>query len=55
METSKNQSFSLSWLGAWGLFHLLVWTALPLLCNTCLPLDSIEAVMWGSCVVIGLR
>ncbi|NNJ71465.1 MAG: glycosyltransferase family 39 protein, partial [Kiritimatiellales bacterium] len=29
-------------------YHLLAWTIIPLLCNTCLPLDSIEAVMWGS-------
>lgn len=35
-------------LGIWALYHLVVWTFLPLLCNTCLPLDSIEAVMWGS-------
>ena len=33
---------------AWALYHLVVWTGIPLLCNTCLPLDSIEAVMWGS-------
>lgn len=32
----------------WSLYHLVVWTLLPLLCNTCLPLDSVEAVMWGS-------
>lgn len=35
-------------LGLWALYHFVVWTLLPLLCNTCLPLDSIEAVMWGS-------
>jgi hypothetical protein len=35
-------------LGLWALYHLIVWTIVPLLCNTCLPLDSIEAVMWGS-------
>lgn len=35
-------------LGLWTLYHLVAWTLLPLLCNTCLPLDSIEAVMWGS-------
>lgn len=32
----------------WALCHLILWTGVPLLCNTCLPLDSIEAVMWGS-------
>lgn len=32
----------------WSLYHLIVWTLLPLLCNTSLPLDSVEAVMWGS-------
>jgi len=32
----------------WTAYHLVVWTFLPLICNTCLPLDSIEAVMWGS-------
>lgn len=35
-------------LSLWAAYHLIVWTFLPLLCNTCLPLDSIEAVMWGS-------
>ncbi len=35
-------------LTLWALYHLVVWTLLPLICNTCLPLDSIEAVMWGS-------
>ena len=37
-----------SGLLAWSLYHLIVWTGIPLLCNTCLPLDDIEAVMWGS-------
>ncbi len=32
----------------WFLSHIVLWTGVPLLCNTCLPLDSIEAVMWGS-------
>lgn len=32
----------------WALYHLVIWTLVPLLCNTCLPLDSTEAVMWGS-------
>ena len=35
-------------LTLWALYHFIVWTFLPLICNTCLPLDSIEAVMWGS-------
>jgi 4-amino-4-deoxy-L-arabinose transferase-like glycosyltransferase len=35
-------------LSIWAAYHLTVWTILPLLSNTCLPLDSIEAVMWGS-------
>jgi 4-amino-4-deoxy-L-arabinose transferase-like glycosyltransferase len=35
-------------LWIWALCHLILWTVVPLLCNTCLPLDSIEAVMWGS-------
>ena len=35
-------------LSIWSAYHLVVWTFLPLVCNTCLPLDSIEAVMWGS-------
>lgn len=35
-------------LSIWSAYHLVVWTFLPLFCNTCLPLDSIEAVMWGS-------
>ena len=37
-----------SGLLAWSLYHLTIWTGIPLICNTCLPLDSIEAVMWGS-------
>lgn len=32
----------------WALCHLTAWTLIPLICNTCLPLDSTEAVMWGS-------
>tara|TARA_A100001015_G_C15022100_1_gene728536 strand:- start:305 stop:1807 length:1503 start_codon:yes stop_codon:yes gene_type:complete len=36
----------LLWL--WTGWHLIVWTLLPLFCNTCLPLDCIEAVSWGS-------
>ncbi len=35
-------------LSLWSAYHLIIWTLLPLFCNTCLPLDSIEAVMWGS-------
>ncbi|MBN2162012.1 MAG: glycosyltransferase family 39 protein [Pontiellaceae bacterium] len=35
-------------LTIWSAYHLIVWTFLPWLCNSCLPLDSIEAVMWGS-------
>lgn len=33
---------------AWALAHLCVWSLIPAICNTCLPLDSIEASMWGS-------
>ncbi len=32
----------------WALFHLVVWSLIPFFCNTCLPLDTIEASMWGS-------
>ncbi len=32
----------------WALFHLAAWSLIPFLCNTCLPLDTIEASMWGS-------
>ena len=32
----------------WSLAHLVIWSFVPFLCNTCLPLDSIEASMWGS-------
>ena len=28
--------------------HLLLWTLIPLLSNTNLPLDTIEALAWGS-------
>lgn len=35
-------------LTTWSLYHLIIWTLLPLACNSCLPLDCIEAVMWGS-------
>jgi 4-amino-4-deoxy-L-arabinose transferase-like glycosyltransferase len=37
-----------SGLLVWALYHVTVWTGIPLACNTCLPLDSIEAIMWGS-------
>ena len=30
------------------LFHLLVWTLVPTLSNVNLPLDTIEALAWGS-------
>ena len=39
---------NLKYLLSWALYHLIVWTLLPFTCNTCLPLDSTEAVMWGS-------
>ncbi len=49
MGRATNQSFpAKTVLLGWGFFHLVVWTLLPLICNTCLPLDSVEAVMWGS-------
>jgi len=32
----------------WAFAHLAIWSLIPFLCNTCLPLDSIEASMWGS-------
>jgi 4-amino-4-deoxy-L-arabinose transferase-like glycosyltransferase len=35
-------------LGIWAAYHLVVWTLLPLLSHACLPLDSVEAVLWGS-------
>ena len=28
--------------------HLILWTAIPSLSNTNLPLDTIEALAWGS-------
>ena len=28
-------------------FHLIVWSVVPWLTNTALPLDSLEAVLWG--------
>lgn len=40
--------FTLRNLWGWALFHLIVWSVLPLMTNTCLPLDSVEAVLWGS-------
>ena len=30
------------------LFHLIIWTAIPTLTNTNLPLDTIEALAWAS-------
>lgn len=44
--TKPDGGVRLLWL--WSGWHLVVWTLLPLACNTCLPLDCIEAVMWGS-------
>ncbi len=32
----------------WAMCHLVIWTLVPWLCNECLPLDCMEAVMWGS-------
>ena len=29
-------------------FHLVIWTTIPSLTNTNLPLDTIEALAWGS-------
>ena len=29
-------------------FHLLIWTLVPTFTNTNLPLDTIEALAWGS-------
>ena len=29
-------------------FHLLIWTLIPTLSNVNLPLDTIEALAWGS-------
>lgn len=34
-------------LKLWVAFHLIVWSVVPWLTNTALPLDSIEAVLWG--------
>ncbi len=49
MNLSKqNPDRSLQLLMAWALAHLVLWSLVPLLCNTCLPLDSVEASMWGS-------
>ena len=30
------------------LFHLIMWTLIPTLTNVNLPLDTIEALAWGS-------
>ena len=29
-------------------FHLIIWTLIPSISNTNLPLDTIEALAWGS-------
>ena len=30
------------------IFHLFLWTVIPSISNTNLPLDTIEALAWGS-------
>ena len=51
-QKSKDEiqrSFSVRFtLRLWALLHLAVWTIVPMMSNTCLPLDSVEAVSWGS-------
>jgi len=32
----------------WGALHLLLWSLIPALSTTCLPLDTVEAIMWGN-------
>ena len=34
--------------------HLLIWTLIPTVVNTNLPLDTIEALAWGSDLKMGL-
>ena len=45
MINKKNTSNTLTIL---LLFHLIIWTLVPTLSNVNLPLDTIEALAWGS-------
>lgn len=47
-QVIPDKPFSLKHLWIWAIFHLVAWTLVPALCNTSLPLDSVEAVLWGS-------
>ena len=44
----QGQHTAMQLLWFWTGWHLVVWTLVPLVCNTCLPLDCMEAVLWGS-------
>ena len=45
MINKKNTSNTLT---IFLLFHLIIWTLVPTLSNVNLPLDTIEALAWGS-------
>ena len=47
-NTGQEQHTAMQLLWFWTGWHLVVWTLVPLVCNTCLPLDCVEAVLWGS-------
>ena len=34
-------------------FHIILWTAIPTIVNTNLPLDTIEALAWGNDLKLG--
>ena len=37
------------------LSHVIIWTAVPYLSNVNLPLDTIEALAWGSNLSLGYQ
>ena len=46
MAIKKNNTISLFYI--FLIVHLIIWTLIPALTNNNLPLDTIEALAWGS-------
>ena len=46
MATNKNNILNLFYI--FLTIHLIIWTVIPTLTNNNLPLDTIEALAWGS-------
>ena len=48
MKMAKNKKELLNLFYIFLLVHLVLWTVVPTLVNQNLPLDTIEALAWGS-------